>query len=201
MPENTYVKLEHFTSAITADALDESKKIYDEIKRESDKALSAADDVALDEMFRFVKNEATRIRTEAGRRISRKMMENKRLLALRRSEMSAECVESVRLRLADYVRTPAYREKLKTLVAGALDIFKDDAIFTLRETDMPLIPEITPDNCPYKLEFRAGHFELGGLLASCHNRRLQIDETFDTTLAEIGNRFAELAGLEVGEKK
>ncbi|MDR0248194.1 MAG: hypothetical protein LBI44_00805 [Oscillospiraceae bacterium] len=197
MPENTYVKLENFTKAITGDAIDESRKIYEEIRLVSERALAAAEDEALGESFRFVKNEVAKIRTEAGRLVSRKLMENKRRLSLRRGEICAECVLRVRERIAAYVATDEYAERLRELAAKALQVFSCDAVFYLRKEDMRLADKILPPGCPHKAEFREGDFELGGLRAYCGDKAMQIDESFDTTLEELGEHFAELIGLEI----
>jgi vacuolar-type H+-ATPase subunit E/Vma4 len=197
MPENTFVKLEHFTSAITEGAIDESRKIYEEIRTQSERALAAAEDEVLGETFRFVKSEVSKIRTQAGRLVSRKMMENKRALSLRRAEMCAECIAQVRARLAEYVKTPAYTRRLKDIAARALATLAGDCVLCLREEDMRLRGDIIPLHCPHNVEFRVGAFELGGLRAFCRSKALQVDASFDTTLEELGEHFAELIGLEI----
>ena len=199
MPVDPYQKLENFTSVITADAVSESMEIYDEIKRESQSILTAAENRCLEEAFLYVKNEASRIRNEAGRTLSRRMMENKRKLYTRRTEMGRSVMETVSGRLREYAKTPEYRAQLRRMLERALDAFSGDTVIFLREEDMPLAPELFDGKRAFDVSFERGGFELGGLMASCPSRHLQIDETFDTAMNEIRDHFAELMGLQMDE--
>ncbi|MCL2030432.1 MAG: V-type ATP synthase subunit E family protein [Oscillospiraceae bacterium] len=187
-------KLERFTGAITADAAAEARQIYEAIRQESDHALSVAEDETLSETFRYIKSEAAQIRAAAGQRVSRTAMDNKRALALRRSEMSAEVLALVRERLAVYVCAEAYTEQLRGLAERAVRAFGADTDIYLRAEDMPLAEAIAPKRTPHTVTFREGAFRVGGLRAVCPARRMQIDESFDTTLEELSGRFAELFG-------
>jgi vacuolar-type H+-ATPase subunit E/Vma4 len=190
-------KLENFTSVIAEDALGESRRIYADIERESRSILGAAEDEALDEMFRYIRAEVGRIKTECGRAVSRRMMEGRRSLYARRGEMGDEVRDEVRRRLEAYVKTPEYLQRLRTLVREALESFAADTVIFLREADKKLAAELWTLKTPYQLEFQTGSFTLGGLMAACPSRGLQIDASFDTTLEELHSRFAELFGLEM----
>ena len=199
MPLSAHERLENFTSVITADAISESMKIYDRIKRESEGILSAAENDCLEEMFRYIKTEAARIRNDAGRTVSRRMMDGKRALYERRAEMGASVIGEVTQRLRAYVETPDYRVQLRRLAEKAVETFAADTVIYLRAEDMPLAEELSGIQTEYALTFEQGGFTRGGLTAVCPSRRLQIDETFDTTLEEIRGHFAELLGLRVEE--
>ncbi len=199
MPENPYEKLENFTSVITADAVAESKQIYDEIRQESEQVLTAAEDEALGEMFRYIKTEVSTIRTEAGRRVSRVMMDNKRKLYTRRDAMTGQVIAEVTQTLRDFVATPGYADRLERLLTETLNEFKADTVVYLRKEDMGLADRLTKLAGVVKLEFRQGSFRLGGLKAVCPSKKLQIDECYDTTLDELHGRFAELFGLELAD--
>lgn len=193
-----YENLERFTAVITADAMAEAREIYAAIQQESDQVLTSAEDEALNETFRYVKNEVSRIRNAAGQRVSRRIMEGKRQLARRRSEMNEETLALVRGKLQEYVKTDAYKAKLKALAAEAVALFQDDTQLYLRSEDLPLAESIRP-KCAYKLSFHEGAFRLGGLRAVCPGKHIQIDESFDTELEELAGRFAELFGLQQAE--
>lgn len=193
-----YEKLERFTAVITADAMTEARDIYAAIQQESDQVLSAAEDEALAETFRYIKNEISRIRNTAGQRVSKKIMDDKRSLARRRSEMNEETLTLVREKLRGYVTTDAYKQQLKTLAAKAVELFQEDTQIYLRAEDLPLVEAIRP-KCSVSITFHEGTFRLGGLRAVCPGKHLQIDESFDTELEELAGRFAELFGLQMAE--
>ena len=193
-------KLERFTAAITADAMGEARKVYQTIQQQSDHALAIAEEEALVETFRYIKSEVELIRIASGRRVSKMAMDNKRALFLRRSEMCEETLALVRERLAEYTGTEAYTEQLRKLTERAVQTFGADTEIYLRGADMPLAKAIAPKRRAPGVTFRQGEFLLGGLQAVCPGKHMQIDESFDTTLAELSGRFAELFGLEMASK-
>jgi vacuolar-type H+-ATPase subunit E/Vma4 len=197
LPEQREHKLDRFTSVIRADALNESKKIYEDIRLESESMLTSAEDEALAESFRYIKNEVSRIRGESGRRISKKIMESKRALAKRRAEMGESVLGAVRERLAAFVKTDAYADLLRSLTLRAAQTFAAETVVYLRDEDMPLAGKLAPKNPPCGISFAKGDFILGGIIAACPQKRLQIDESFDTTLGELSERFSELFGPEM----
>ena len=199
MPEAAFDKLDVFTSAITADALEEANRIYKEIQLEREHALSSAENSALSEMFGYIKSEVSKIRGNAGRRVSEKMMDNKRRLNLRRKEMTDDVLREVTDKISKYTSGPSYTRQLTTILFRVMDIFQEDAVIYLREEDMHLEPLLRLINTPYNLEFKTGNFSLGGLMASCPLKKLEIDESFDTTLVDLKDSFAEMFGLELAD--
>ena len=192
-------KLEGFTSVIMADAMAESTRIYDDIKRESQSILSAAEDEALAETFRYIKNEIAKIHSDCGRKLSRKLMENKRELYTRRERMADEVMDAVRTKLEEYVKTPVYRKQMKAILKRTLDVFSADTTVWLREEDMDMVPELVALAGKHTVTFQTGRFELGGFEAACPARKKQADETFDTTMHELRSHFSELFGIELSE--
>ena len=93
-------KLLHFTQAFMDEARAETSRLEAEIKAAREAAVTQAEDQVLQEAYQYMKTEVARIRTEAGRNISRRVQENKRRLSLRREEMAREVFSLVRDRLA-----------------------------------------------------------------------------------------------------
>lgn len=197
--DNVEVKLGHFISAILTDARREADALYQEIKGESDAAMSAAEDDALAAAYRHIKTEVSRIESECGRRLSRRVMENKREMFRRREAMADEVAASVREKLRDYVKTDAYAEQLKSILQSVLAVFESDTVVYLRPEDMPLAGALASAGDGVKITFAEGEFELGGLEASCPSKKLHVDETFDTSMYELRGRFSELFGLKLSE--
>ena len=89
-------KLDRFTAKILAEAADESKRALAEVKRRRELRFQEAEDAALKEAYEYIHGEVARIQSEAGRGVSRHMLENKRALYLRRTEMAQEVFALVR---------------------------------------------------------------------------------------------------------
>ena len=115
-------KLDRFTAKILAEAADESKRALAEVKRRRELRFQEAEDAALKEAYEYIHGEVARIQSEAGRGVSRHMLENKRALYLRRTEMAQEVFALVRAKIAAFTRTPAYGQRLTALLAEALEL-------------------------------------------------------------------------------
>ena len=100
-------KLDRFTAKILAEAADESKRALAEVKRRRELRFQEAEDAALKEAYEYIHGEVARIQSEAGRGVSRHMLENKRALYLRRTEMAQEVFALVRAKIAAFTRTTA----------------------------------------------------------------------------------------------
>lgn len=192
-------KLEQFSQVILSDAADECAEIYKEIKRESEIAKTAAEDDALADTFRYIKAEISKITIDCGKRLSRTMMDNKRALYSRREEMSDEIRDLVVAKIKDYVQTESYALQLESLTRRIVGEFGADTVIYLRQDDMDKKERLENLGLGHKLTFKQGGFKLGGLEADCPDRKLHVDETFDTTLLELRGHFSELLGLKLSE--
>ncbi len=193
-------KLAQFTAAIQADAMAESEKILSEVRQEVDTAMSAAEDEVLNETFRYIKNEVAHERTETGRRVSRRMMDNKNALNNRREEMANAVMDKVRARLVSYVQSDAYAVQMTTLAKEIITAFGNkETVFYLRPADKAIADVFKRELKDYKFQIAEGIFELGGLMASCPETHMQIDESFDTKYSELRGHFSELFGLQLAQ--
>lgn len=197
--DNVQEKLEKFTSVIVADAKTECDAIYEEVRKQSQVTLDAAEDEALSEAFRYIKTEIAKINTDNGRQLSRVMMEQKRELYLRRETMADETEAAVQEKLSEYVKTPAYSEQVTAMAKRLLEEFDADTIFYLRLEDEPLKEKIAAIKTKHTIQFAQGHFHLGGLEAACPARKRHIDAAFDSTLQQLRSQFFELFGLKLSE--
>jgi len=197
--DNTEEKLKNLTSAIMADAEDESNAIYEEIEKQSERVMNAGDDEALNEAFRFIKGQIAEIRNDCGRKVSHAMMQYKRELYLRREEMEDEIESAVRERLRAYVKTPAYRAWMVNTAKRLMREFDADMVLYLRPGDEDVKEEIAHLETPHKIGFAPGGFELGGMEAVCPDRKRHIDAAFDSTLHQMRGDFSKLFGLKLSE--
>lgn len=193
-------KLEQFTNAITSEANAESRAILEEISREWENTLSGAEDEALNDAYRYIRDEVARIRTESGRRVSRKTMECKRALFARREEHARKVLDDVLQNIRAYEETDAYVDQLASAMNRALDLFSGcEAVVSLRAEDMKLVPALRAAAGRRPVAFEQGRFHLGGLIVECKEKQRQINETFDANLDEWKTRFFAEMGAPSGQ--
>lgn len=190
-------KLDRFTAAILAEATADTELALSALSAKRTAAYSAAEDQVLAEVYRYIHGEVARIRTEAGRQVSRHMLDNKRALYLRREEISGEVFDAVGKRLTSYTASPAYVGRMEAIYADAIAALGDVAqvrVF-LRGADKGLASALAASQPKVKAEFLEGSFTLGGLIADAPALGKRVDATFDSTMEDLSGHFAELFGL------
>lgn len=195
-------KLDHFTATILAEATAETERAMAQLKEKRDAAWSAAEDKVLSETYHYIRNEVARLKSDSGRRVSRRMLDDKQELYRRREEISAEVFAQVREKIEAYVHTPAYAERLKTLLAQSVEVLKGtgDIRVYLQPDDRDRITDLAASLPSIKLEFCTGDFLLGGLVAESPSLGRRVDATFDSALEELDGHFAELFGLSLSDQ-
>ena len=164
--------------------------------------MQEAEDEVLKEAYDYIHTEVSRIQAEAGRGVSRHMLDNKRTLSLRRKEMAQEVFALVRAKIAAFTRTDAYTRRMAALMteaAGYLDGAKE-VLVTLREEDMGLRQLLTDSVPLMHLTFQPGDFRMGGLVAESPDLGLRVDASFDSAAEELSGHFAELFGLSLSDE-
>lgn len=191
------LKLDRFTSAILAEATADTERNLAELAAKRTAAYSTAEDQVLGEAYRYIHSEVERIKTEAGREVSRHMLDDKRALYLRREAMAAEVFGEVRGRLEAYTASPAYAKRMEAIYADALTALggASEVRLFLRGSDMALSAALSASQPKVKAEFLEGSFTLGGLIADAPALGKRVDATFDSTMEDLAGHFAELFGL------
>ena len=195
-------KLDRFTAKILAEAAAESRRAMEEVQRRREQRIQEAEDEVLKEAYDFIHTEVSRIQAEAGRGVSRHMLDNKRTLSLRRKEMAQEVFALVRAKIAAFTRTDAYTRRMAALMteaAGYLARAKE-VLVTLREEDMGLRQLLTDAVPLMHLTFQPGDFRMGGLVAESPDLGLRVDASFDSAAEELSGHFAELFGLSLSDE-
>ena len=195
-------KLDRFTAKIMAEAAAESRRAMDEVQHRREQRIQEAEDEVLKEAYTYIHDEVSRIQAEAGRGVSRHMLDNKRTLSLRRKEMAQEVFALVRAKITAFTRTPAYGERLAALLAEAVEKLAGakEVLVTLREEDMPLRQSLAAAAPQVRLTFQTGDFRLGGLIAEAPDLGLRVDASFDSAAGDLSGRFAELFGLSLSDE-
>ena len=194
-------KLLHFTDAVMKNAVRESDELRKQLEETRTQALERVRDEAKEATRAYYDKEAARIRAEAGREISKHLMESKREIYLRRKEIGQEVFDKVRERIAQYTASPEYPEHLKELLLSALKQLPGATRVSLRlrQEDLPLGPELAKAAAPVKVEYEEGSFSLGGLAIRCPELGLRVDCSFDNRLEELSSHFAESFGLSLSD--
>ena len=195
-------KLDRFTAKILAEASAESKRAMEDVRRRRDQQFQQAESEALKDAYEYIHEEVSRIQAEAGRTVSRHMLENKKALYLRRSEMAQEVFALLRAKIAAFTRTPAYGRRLEELLQQALEQLAgaQDVLVTLRPEDMDYQAALSAAAPGVPLRFREGEFRVGGLIAESQALGLRVDASFDSAAGDLCGHFAELFGLSLSDE-
>ena len=201
MPEQNE-KLQRFTEAVVRDAARESNALRRRLYEARTAALEEAHIQARETSRAYYDKEAGRIRSEAGREISRHLMDVKRQVYLRRKEISEEVTANVRARVAAFAASPDYPDHLVGLLRAALAQLPGAAAVSLylREEDLPYAPRLISAAGRVAVECIPGTFALGGLILHCPELGLRVDCSFDTRLEELSGHFAEQFGLSLSDE-
>ena len=195
-------KLDRFTAKILAEAAAESRRAMEEVQRRREQRIQEAEDEVLKEAYDYIHPEVSRIQAEAGRGVSRHMLDNKRTLSLRRKEMAQEVFALVRAKIAAFTRTDAYTRRMAALMTEAAGYLAGakEVLVTLREEDMGLRQLLTDAVPLMHLTFQPGDFRMGGLVAESPDLGLRVDASFDSAAEELSGHFAELFGLSLSDE-
>ncbi len=201
MPEQNE-KLQRFTEAVMREAARESNALRRELYEARTVALEEAHLEAREASRAYYDREAARIRAEAGREVSRHLMDVKRQVYLRRKEISEEVIEKVRGRIAAFTASPDYPAHLEKLLCAAMKQLPGATAISLRlrEEDLQYGPQLASAIAPVSVECVKGSFALGGLAIRCPELGLRLDCSFDTRLEELSGHFAEQFGLSLSDE-
>lgn len=195
-------KLDRFTTKILAEAAEESRRAMEEVRRRREQRIQEAEDEVLKDAYEYIHTEVSRIQAEAGRGVSRHMLDNKRALSLRRKEMAQEVFALVRAKIAAFTRTDAYARRMTALMGEAAERLSGakEVLVTLREEDMGLRQALADSVPLMHLTFQTGDFHMGGLVAESPDLGLRVDASFDSAAQELSGHFAELFGLSLSDE-
>ena len=200
MPEQTQ-KLIHFTDNVLKAASKESEELERQLADQRKAALDEVRKAAWENAKAYYNKEAAKLKAEAGREVSRHLMEGKRQVYLRRSQVAQEVLAQVRRRVDEFVVSPAYPEHLKTLLARAMERLDgvEEIYLRLRQEDLELGPMLAESVAPVKVKYEEGRIQVGGLAIRCPELGIRVDCSFDTELEELGGHFAETFGLSLSD--
>lgn len=201
MPEQNE-KLQRFSEAVLSEAAREDSALRRQLRDARTAALHDAHIEAREASRAYYDREAGRIRAEAGREVSRHLMDSKRQIYLRRKEISQEVTARVRARVAQFTASPEYPAHLEKLLRAAIAQLPgaSSILLRLRQEDMRYAQRLAACAAPLAVECVQGSFALGGLVIRCPELGLRVDCSFDTRLEELSGHFAEQFGLSLSDE-
>lgn len=194
-------KLDRFKQIVLEDAARERDQLLQQISQARETRLGAAEASIKKETDAYVQERAVAISAQTGRQISRRMLEDKRIIATRREEIAKEVFAAVRDKLIAFTKTEHYLPHLKKLYKGAFEALGNpyDGVIMLRPEDMDYAKDLAAVLPGRYVTFEEGSFTLGGLIVDCHSKLLRADQSYDTALGDLDGHFAELFGLNLAD--
>lgn len=194
-------KINIFSQIVLNDATKERDNLLQEVAQERQKRLSEAEAQIKRETDIKVQARASVISGESGRALSRKLLEEKRIIATRREEIAKEVFQAVREKILEFTKTEEYLPHLKQLYVEAFSALGNpyDGVILLRQEDLQYSRELAATLPGRHVTFQAGSFKLGGLIVDCHSKLLRADQSYDTALGDLDGHFAELFGLSLAD--
>lgn len=194
-------KLNIFSQIVLNDATKERDALMEQVSQERQKRLSEAEAQIKHATELKVQARASVISGESGRTLSKKLLEEKRIVAARREEMAKEVFQAVREKLLEFTKSEDYLPHLKKLYVEAFSALGNpyDGVIWLRQEDLQYSRELAATLPGRHVTFQAGSFKLGGLIVDCHSKLLRADQSYDTALGDLDGHFAELFGLSLAD--
>ena len=197
--KETDKKLEEFTGAIIADAIEDSKKIVLELREKQEKLIKKADVELAAEAMRYQNVKIAEIKTKENLRVNARMTGNKFTLLKYREDNADEAFEEIRAKISEFTNSEEYLPHLKTMLKKAIDFlgYGYSMEVILRPEDMHLGDELISSVMGVSIAVSEGTFSLGGLRVVCHSKGQRVDMSFDTALNDLVGHFSELADLKM----
>ncbi len=198
---DTDKKLEAFTDTILAEAIEDSRRITQELREKQNQLIAKAEAEIAADTQRRIKTRIAEGKARESRRVAAKMTDNKRTILQYREDCTAEAFGEVKKRIAAFTASEDYLPHLQRLLSKAVGVlgYGFSATVYLRQEDMHFAPELMSNVVGVSLAFEQGSFTLGGLSLFCQSKGRRIDITFDSALGDMVGHFSELLGLNIGE--
>lgn len=202
MPALDYKKkLDAFTKSIHRSVIEESYEVLLDLRGRETDIMGRAEREICAEVESYKTRRLSEISAKESHRVTTRMTENKRTLLQLREEQARAAFDQARKMIVDFTESDKYLPHLCSLLQKAVDIlgYGFAAEVILRPQDMKYTDALLSSVRGVSLAFREGDFTLGGLCLYCSSKGRQVDMSFDSALADMVGRFADMSGLKVEE--
>ncbi len=204
MPINSnQEKLDKFNVAIQHYALEQQKRIQEEVEAFQKKELEQAEDEVLQEAYGMIQKEMAEMRNRISREMAQRENEERKKLLKKRQSISEDVFRRVADRLLQYTKTEEYplllekyaREAGQMLISHKAENCSCEIL--VREEDLPFANRLQSALGLAATVRAEDSIQLGGLRVLCPEKKLEADSTLDTLLEEQKGWFEEMSGLSV----
>jgi len=177
-----------------------SNKKINELKKEID-AIKSAEIAKIDEDLKESINhdldlQLKDLKTDHRYEMNKLLTENAKELMIRRQELFQSVFIEVKKKLLSFIHTEDYKKLLSSKIHKINPLFEQDEIIFYVKTDDSIIEEVIKSEYKgkYSIE-KSSSIELGGFLAGCIKKGIELDETLDTILESKKQWFYEKSNL------
>ncbi|MFV0401149.1 MAG: hypothetical protein ACK5LX_11100 [Oscillospiraceae bacterium] len=184
-------------SAVLAQAREESRRLIDEANVTRESELKEFEDSVVRKMFEKMQRETLHLRHETQETVANREVAARHALLARREELAGMVFSNTRLRIFDYLRTPAYREKVLREIGSLRNSYDHSATtLTFMPDDEALAKEAAALLPGSRVELDPV-ITIGGWQLLNSAAGILIDETLDTKLADQQEWFRLHSNLKV----
>lgn len=193
MSENN---LNKFIDAVLKDANEQKERLLKEIEEEKQRELEKAENDILKNIYTHIQSEISEIKHQSGRDLSKKALEIRKELLLKRDALSEKIFAMLKERLNSFIQTEDYKKFLSDGIAKAISLAGDcKVIFYTSARDAELVKALCKDlNCNAETEIDE-EIGLGGFILICNEKGIRLNETLDERFKEQIGHFNEISGL------
>lgn len=204
MPINSnQEKLDKFNVAIQHYALEQQKRIQEEVEAFQKKELEQAEDEVLQEAYGMIQKEMAEMRNRISREMAQRENEERKKLLKKRQSISEDVFRRVADRLLQFAKTEEYplllekyaREAGQMLISHKAENCSCEIL--VRQEDLPFANRLQSALGLTATVRAEDSIQLGGLRVLCPEKKLEADSTLDTLLEEQKGWFEEMSGLSV----
>ncbi len=197
MPNNNR-QTNNFLNAIQKFAEEQKNKALSEAEEFKAREIKKAEDEGLKEAFELIQREMSSMKSEIAKKTSKRAMEGRKKLFLRRTEITNQVFEKVKNRLIDFTKTSDYKKYiLKSVKAVADELKSHNIIIYVKPDDMKYLKDIS-DILNGKCNVtESNSIIIGGIRGYSAELGLVADETLDTKLEIQKDWFALNCGMKI----
>lgn len=191
-------KLEHFTSTILEDAQNQRREIELAAQELFNARVNAAEQDIIQKMTRYQDVEIAKIKSDSGKEASRRLLDGKRSLFVKRGEIAIKIAADLRSRLNAWTATDKYQTWLAASLERCikkLDCGNREVVVRCREVDLPCVIEIMDRLRPDNYATEIAPYKIGGVCVICPDENMLTDDTLDCAFEDTKDHIAEYIGL------
>lgn len=181
-------KLKHFTTVTLEDVHEKCERSLNEYKEMLDKQFEQHKEEAIQVSELRAKTLTDGIERKASKEYTMEQLHIKRKLNHKQDELREKLFARVESELAIYRKSEEYKALLVKQIKKAKKFARGEEINIYIDSEDEYLKELLEAECNVKLGITE-HGTKGGIKAEIHKKNILIDNTFETKLEEMKERF------------